>query len=213
MNRYVSAAVGLKFDRPETSLPRSNRGHRIGIQRSQFNMTKRYTSHDLSRSSLILRHWFHLLPLVPNPAARAVCATELADEQHAWHRWGRTLWITSSTRQGEQGWARWSRTHQRERHVGVGPRCGAEVQQRRGSTRNSRCSDRSLSLILHTHDPRTLPNAHDPTLATNHRCKHGAPTVDLFLGPAFSVTGRDGWLNRGEKARMRWYLCRGKSRP
>jgi hypothetical protein len=67
----------------ETSLPRSNRGHQIGIQRSQFNTTKRYALHDLSRSSLLLRRWFHLLPLVPNMASRAVRAVELADERRA----------------------------------------------------------------------------------------------------------------------------------
>jgi hypothetical protein len=58
MNRYVSAAVGLKFDGPETSLHRSNLGHQIGIQRSQINTTKHYALFDLSHSSHFLQRWY-----------------------------------------------------------------------------------------------------------------------------------------------------------
>jgi hypothetical protein len=101
-------------------------------------------------------------------------------------------WLYTSRRARR---ARWSRTHQHERHVGVGPRCGAELQRRRGSARNSRCSGRSPSLILHTHDPRMLPNAHDPTPATNRRCRHGATMADNGLLSQVCFLGhRKGWL-------------------
>ena len=101
-------------------------------------------------------------------------------------------WLCTSRRARR---ARWSRTHQHGRHVGVGPRCGAELQRRRGSARNSRCSGRSPSLILHTHDPRMLPNAHDPTPATNRRCRHGATMADNGLLSQVCFLGhRKGWL-------------------
>ena len=60
------------------------------------------------------------------------------------------------------------------------------------AARNFGYPDRSPDLLLHSNDSHTLPNTHNPSLATNCRHEHEIPLADDFSPPSLCVTAVPG---------------------